>query len=92
MCAVCVLISSLGVPDGYRNHYTSLHHRNMSAMSAEGSRSGRQKKISKKEKERRSCLRNRKEAGSGQIRENKCEKEGRIRAQRKTFKKKREKK
>lgn len=46
-CTVCVLILSLGVPDGCRNHYTSLHQRDTSAMSAEGSRSGRQKKKKK---------------------------------------------
>lgn len=47
---VCVLILLLGAPDGCCNHYTSLHHQNMSAVSTEGSWSGRQMKNNKEEK------------------------------------------
>lgn len=43
-CTVCVLIMSLAASDGCCNDYTSLHHQYMSAMSAEGSQSGTQKK------------------------------------------------
>lgn len=45
-CAVqyAFLILSLGAPDGCGNHYTGLHHQDVSAMSAERSLSGRQKR------------------------------------------------
>lgn len=52
---VCVLILSLEAPDGCGNHYTSLHHQNMSAVSTEQSRSGRQMNNNKVEKGTELC-------------------------------------
>lgn len=67
---VSVLILSLGAPDGLSNHYTSLHHQDMAAMSAEG----RQKKKGKKKYKRTklgndSSRRERKDGGEKQGRE-----------------------